>query len=462
MAGAGTRYTHRQAHEEALPVSDFDAIIIGTGAAGQTVAAELARAGRQVAIVDEREYGGTCALRGCEPKKVLVQAAEVVERAAAQQGNGVAGELRLDWPALIAFKRTFTGSTPQGVEDYLKGMGVETLHGRARFTGPASVAVGDEEHTAAHAVIATGARLRPLGIPGEDLVTTSEQLMAAERLGRRVVFLGGGYVSMEFAHVAAAAGAAVTVVHRGAHVLAGFDPDLADLLVDGYREAGIDVRLSAPVGAVEREGDALAVVLEDGERVPADLVVHGAGRVPDLDGLDLAAAGVTVRRRGVEVDDHLRSVSNPQVWAVGDAAARGLPLTPVATIQGGVAAANVLGGDRVFDPAVTPSVAFTDPPLAGVGLIEAQAVAQGLAVSGSVVDTTGWASSRRVGARAAGAKVLVDKATGRVVGAHLLGHHAEDVINVFAVAMTAGLTVADLMALPWAYPTGEWEIRYLV
>ena len=443
-------------------MSEFDVIIIGTGAAGQTVAAELAGAGKRVAIVDEREYGGTCALRGCEPKKVLVAAAEVVERAAGQRGNGVVGDVGLDWPALVAFKRTFTDPVPRGVEDYLNGLGIETLHGRARLAGPATVAVGDDGHTAEHIVIAAGARPRPLGIPGEDLVLTSEQFMAAERLGRRVVFLGGGFVSMEFAHVAAAAGAEVAVVHRSAHVLKEFDSDLSDLLVGAYRAAGIDVRLNAPVEAVERDGDALAVVLGGGERVPADVVVHGAGRVPDLDGLDLAAGGVSTGRHGVEVDEHLRSVSNPRVWAVGDAASRGSPLTPVATIQGGIAAANILGGDRVFDPAVTPSVAFTDPPLAAVGLSETQAAAQGLDVSGGIIDSSGWASSRRVGARVSGAKVLVDKATGRIAGAHLLGHHAEDVINVFAVAMTAGLTVTDLMALPWAYPTAEWEIRYLV
>jgi glutathione reductase (NADPH) len=443
-------------------MSEFDAIIIGTGAAGQTVAAELAGAGKRVAIVDEREYGGTCALRGCEPKKVMVQAAEVVERAARQQGNGVVGDVTLDWPALVAFKKTFTDPTPQGVEDYLQGLGVATLHGVARFTGPASVAVGDQEHTAETIVVASGARPRPLGIPGEDLVLTSEQFMAAERLGRRVVFLGGGFVSMEFAPVARAAGAHVTVVHRGAHVLKEFDPDLSDLLVKAYREAGMDVLLNAPVDAVERDGDALAVVLGGGERVPADMVVHGAGRVPDLGELDLAAAGVTTGRHGVEVDEHLRSLSNPHVWAVGDAASRGLPLTPVATIEGAVAAANILGGDRIFDPAVTPSVTFTDPPLAGVGLSEAQAAARGLDVSGGLVDMSAWASTRRIGARVAGAKVLVEKASGRLAGAHLLGHHAEDVINVFAVAMTAGLTVSDLMALPWAYPTAEWEIRYLV
>ena len=440
----------------------LEAIIIGTGAAGQTVAAGLATAGKRVAIVDEREYGGTCALRGCEPKKVLVAAAEVAERAVGQRGTGVVGDVRVDWSALIAFKRTFTDGASRGVEDYLAGLGVETLHGPARFTGPTTVAVGGEERAAGDIVLATGARPVPLGIEGEEHVITSEQFMAAERLGHRVTFVGGGYVSMEFSHVAAAAGAAVTVCHRGARVLNGFDQDLAGMLVDSYRDGGIDVRTDAPVQAVERAGDELAVVLASGERVPADMVVHGAGRAPDLEQLDLSAGGVRAGRRGVEVDTRLRSVSNPHVWAVGDAASRGLPLTPVATIQGGVVVRNILGGDEAFDPVATPTVAFTDPPLARVGMSQEQAASEGLDVTGELVDTSGWASSRRVGARVSGAKVLVERDTGRILGAHLLGHHAEDVINVFAVAMTAGLTRTDLMNVPWAYPTGGWEIRYLL
>jgi glutathione reductase (NADPH) len=443
-------------------MSDFDVIVIGTGVAGQTAAEELARGGKRVAIVDRREYGGTCTLRGCEPKKVLVTAAEVVERASAQQGHGPAGDLRLDWPALIAFKRSFTDSAPQGIEAYLKDVGVETLRGEARFTGPTSLEVDGAPHTAEQIVVATGARPMPLGIEGEELVSTSEDFMAAEQLGERIVFIGGGYISMEFAHVAATAGAAVTICHRGAAVLKGFDPDLAAMLAEGYRRAGIEVRTEARVRGVEQEGDALAVVLEDGTRLPADMVVHGAGRVPDLGALDLVAAGVAFGRRGVDVDERLRSVSSPQVWAIGDAAGRGLPLTPVGVTQGRIAARNILGGEAVYDPIATPSVVFSDPPLAAVGLTEAQAAEQGLDVQASLVDRTQWAASRRVGDRTSGAKVLVERGTQRIAGAHLLGHHAEEVINVFATAMVAGLTVADLKAMPWAYPTGGWEIVYLV
>ena len=302
----------------------------------------------------------------------------------------------------------------------------------------------------------------PLGIGGEELVSTSEDFMAAEQLGERIVFIGGGYISMEFAHVAAAAGAAVTICHRGARVLGGFDPDLAGMLVDAYKQSGIEVRVNAPVQAVVKEAGALAVVLKDGTRLPADVVVHGAGRVPDLEALDLVAAGVAFGRRGVDVDQALRSVSNPRVWAAGDAADRGLPLTPVGIAQGRIVAQNILGAEAAYDPVATPSVVFSDPPLATVGLTEAQAAEQGLDVRASLIDRTAWASSRRIGARVAGAKVLVEQGTGRIVGAHLLGQHAEEAINVFAAAIAGGLTADALKAMPWAYPTFGSEIVYLV
>ena len=350
-------------------MSDFDVIVIGTGVTGQTAAEELAAGGKRVAIVDRREYGGTCILRGCEPKKVLFTAAEVVERAAAQRGRGPTGDLRLDWPSLIAFKRGFTEPAPAGVEKALSDAGVATLHGEARFADEDTLLIDGVRHRAEHIVVASGALPMRLGIAGEDLMLTSEGFMATEHLGERIVFIGGGYISFEFAHMAAAAGAHVTICHRGSHVLRGFDQELAAMLVEGYRKAGIGVRTEAPVRAVEKDGEALTVVLEDGTRLPCDMVVHGAGRVPDIEALDLETGGVGFGPRGIAVDEHLRSVTNARVWAAGDAADRGLPLTPVGITQARVVVRGILGdGDAVYDPAVTPSVVFSDPPLAAIGL----------------------------------------------------------------------------------------------
>jgi glutathione reductase (NADPH) len=442
---------------------DFDVIVIGSGVAGQTAAEELAAAGRHVAIVERAEVGGTCGLRGCEPKKVLVAGAEPAERATAQAGHGPSGDVVTDWAALIDFKRRFTDPASAAIEAALVGSGAEIIRGSAAFSGPSSLTVDGRPLTAEHFVVATGARPVPLAVPGAQHVITSAEFMAAETLGRRVVFVGGGYISFEFAHVAVSAGAEVYIVHRGPRVLGGFDADLADMLVDGYRRRGMDVRLGAALVAVETEAGALVVVLGDGSRLACDMVVHGAGRAPDLGDLGLDAAGVTFGARGVEVDAHMRSVSNPRVWSAGDACADGPPLTPVGVAQARVIVRNILGDrDAVFAPVAVPSVVFSDPPLARLGLDLADAAALGLDVESRLVDMSSWVSAQRVGARVSGARVLIDKRTRRIVGAHILAHNAEETINVFAAIVAGGLTVDEVKTIPWAYPTSSSEIGYLL
>lgn len=437
----------------------FDVIIIGAGAAGQTAAGELATAGKHVAIVDRREYGGTCALRGCGPKKVLFTAAEAVERARGHIGRGLEGAVDLDWPSLIAFNRTFTDPLPQKLEAALVEQGVITLHGEARFVSADTVQIGDMTYSAEHVVIATGALPIALGMPGEELVTNSEAFMKAETLARRIVFIGGGYISFEFAHIAAAAGAKTTILHRSARVLEGFDADLAGMLADSYREAEIDVRTDALVTAVRQVGSGLEAVLDDGSAFECDMVVHGAGRAPDLDGLKLEAAGVAFGKRGVEVDASMRSTTNPQVFAVGDAAASGAPLTPVGIAQARVVVRSILGPDSaVFEPGFVPSVAFSSPPLASVGMSAEEAEEAGHDVDVTLTDMTQWASVRRVGAPVAAAKIVTERGTGRVLGAHLLGPGADEVINVFTAAMRGDLTADDIRSGIWAYPTHGSDI----
>ena len=445
-------------------MSDFDVIVVGTGVAGQTAASELAEAGMRVAVADGREYGGTCALRGCEPKKVLFTAAEVVERAARQAGHGVDGDVRIDWSDLLAFTRSFTQPKPAAIEEWFGSLGITMLRGDARFLSPDTVRVGDREFTATHFVVATGAIPRPLAIPGAELVIDSEALMELQSVPRRVVFIGGGYISFEFAHILAAAGAQVTIAHGNGRVLNGFDHDLSDRLVEAYRTRGIEIRTGAPVnGVYPGDSGGLDVVFEGGTALECDVVVHGAGRVPDIEQLGLDAAGVRHGPRGVEVDERMAATGNPRVYAAGDAADLGAPLTPVAIAQARVAVRNIVEPESaVFSSPVTASVCFSDPPLASVGLSEEEARKAGMDVEVKLTDSTDWASSRRVGASVAGAKTIVERGTGLVLGAHLLGHHAEEVINVFALAVARGVTADELKAMLWAYPTGGSEIAYLL
>jgi glutathione reductase (NADPH) len=451
-----------------VPPKSYDAIVIGTGVAGQTAAEELAEAGLRVAAVDRREVGGTCSLRGCEPKKVLVSAAEVVERAAGQCMRGVRGLVGVDWPELVAFKRSFTDPAPKRITAAIEAAGATVIAGEARFTGPDTLEIGGVPYSAEHFVIATGARPAELEVPGAELAIDSESFMDSEQLPDRVVFVGGGYIGFEFAHVAASTGAQVTIVHRSHTPLGGFDPDLVAMLVRGYRMRGIEVVLDAPVSAIHRTDapagapDALEVVSGDGTVLPAGMVVAATGRLPDLDALDLAAGGVTFGPRGIETDATMRSVSNPRVWAAGDAAASGPPLTPVGVRQARVLVQGILGKHAVFDASVVPSVVFADPPLVSLGLSEAEARARDIDVDVRLTDSSQWLSALRTGTRVSAAKVLLEPGTGRILGAHLLGHNAEEVVNVFAAAMLGGLTAEQIKAAMWAYPTASSEIVYLL
>ena len=444
----------------------FDLVVVGTGVTA-AVASRCREAGWSVAVVDSRPFGGTCALRGCVPKKILVGAAEAVHAARDLADHGVpAGSLTLDWPALMRFKRSLIGGTTERTEQAWASAGIEQVHGRARFVGPATLAVGADRLTGRRVLIAAGAMPIPLGFPGADRLTTSEQFLDLDRLPPRIVFVGGGFISFEFAHVAARAGVEATILHRGARPLEAFDPDLVDLLVKRTRELGIRVELGVEVRAVERDGGRLVVRgTRSGEemRFETDLAVHGAGRAPQLDDLDLEAAGVKRERRGVVVNEFLQSVSNPAVYAGGDAAASGPQLTPKADHDAAVLTTNLLEGNR-RRPSYEgiASAVFTLPPLASAGLTEVAARAAGLAFRTSRNDTSGWFHTRRVGETTSGAKVLVEEGTDRILGAHLLGPQADEVINLFAMAIRLRIPAAQMKEVIYAYPTYGSDVRFLV
>jgi glutathione reductase (NADPH) len=444
----------------------YDLVVIGTGVASKA-AARCRAAGWSVAVVDSRPFGGTCALRGCIPKKIFVAAAEAVHATRALAGQGVrADAVAIDWPTRMGVKRGVTDPIPRGTEEGYASAGIDAVHGRARFVGPTTVAVGDQRLTGRFVLIAAGAMPQPLTFPGAEHVTTSEAFLELDALPTRVVFVGGGFISFEFAHVAARAGAHATIVHRGSRPLEPFDPDLVDQLVGRSRELGIDVELGAEVRAVEATSGGLAVRAEiEGRerRFEGDLVVHGAGRVPEIHDLDLAVASVKTERRGVVVNEHLQSVSNPAVYAAGDAAASGPPLTPVADHQADVVATNLLEGNRRrVDYRGLASAVFTVPPLASAGLTEKAAREQGLRYRVRREDTSGWLSTKRAGETASGSKVLIEEDTGRIVGAHLFGPRADEVINVFALAIRLGARAEDLKQVLYAYPGVSSDIPYMV
>jgi glutathione reductase (NADPH) len=448
----------------------FDLIVLGSGSGGSTPARKCRAEGWRVAVLDDQPFGGTCANRGCDPKKVLVGAADAVAWHNRMRGLGIAGSASIDWPALMTFKRTFTDPVPPSTEESLQKAGIELFHGEARFVAADRIAIGARELTSRHFVIATGASPKPLGIPGESLVIDSTAFLELPALPRRITFCGAGYISLEFAHLARRAGAEVVVLSRGVP-LPMFDHALVDRLISHSREIGIDIRLDAPVTGVERVPASPALRVHAGKGATAcvietDLVVHGAGRAPNTSRIGAREGRIELEAHGaVRVNEFLQSVSNPHVYAAGDVAGApgASPLTPVAAHEGQVVASNLLDGNNARpDFRGTPSVVFTIPSLASVGLTEKAAREKGINVRVHSDDSTAWYTNRRVHEPVGMYKIVIDADSGRVVGAHIIGASAEEVINVFAMSIRLGVTTSELKTMIFAYPTAASDIGYMV
>jgi glutathione reductase (NADPH) len=444
----------------------YDLAVIGTGTAATVVALRVREAGWRVAVIDFRPFGGTCALRGCDPKKLLIGGADVVDHAHRMRGKGVGGDAHIDWQELMAFKRSFTDPIPENRERFFIEKGIDTYHGRARFTGRNSLQVGKETLEAKYILIASGAEPVNLGIPGEEHLVTNEEFLSLDVMPHRIALIGGGYIASEFSHIAVHAGARVTILHRGERMLKQFDPDLVGWLMESFEARGIDVRTRAPVEAIEKTGNAYIVYgSANGQRmsVDADLVVHAAGRRPAFDTLNLQTAGVAVENGRLKLNEYLQSETNPAVYAAGDAAQMGPPLTPVSSYDANLVAANLLEGNRHKpDYRGVPSVAFTIPPIAAVGLGEAQARNKGLKFHTNSLKASDWFTARQAAEPVYGFKVMVEEQTDHVLGAHLVGPHAEEVINLFALAIRHDLTAGDLKTMMFAFPTGASDIGSMV
>ncbi|WP_153556398.1 dihydrolipoyl dehydrogenase family protein [Roseimaritima sediminicola] len=445
----------------------FDLIVLGSGPSGGSIATGAAEQGKRVAVVETRQVGGTCALRGCNPKKVYTNAGAILDTARRSRGSLLGqADVAIDWRSLHDFKRQFTDPVPEGKREDFANHGIELIKGSSRFVDEQSIDVDGRVLKFERLVIATGAVPRPLDIPGEDLVTHSDDFLDLQDLPPCVTFIGGGYVSMEFAHVVARSGRRVVVAERGQRVLDGFDPDLVRLLQDYSQRCGIEFRFNREAKEVEgADGCVRQLVLDDGERIDCQLVVHGAGRIPNLESLNLEAGNVKRCKRGVVVNKYLQSESNPRVFATGDCAASDEPkLTPVANEEARAVGNNLWSDQPDCAPqyGAVPSVAFTTPSIASVGLSAEQAEQDHGDVDIRCEEISQWGSVRKVGGPVAGYKVILDKSNRRVLGAHLLGPGAEETINLFALAMRYGLDADQIKSTLFAFPTFASDVRQML
>ena len=445
-------------------MKEYDVIVIGTGASGSPAAYICNGAGRKVAIIDSHPFGGTCAVRGCDPKKILVAFSELADYYDRLKGKGVSADnLKINWNAMMQFKRTFTEPVSEERDKGFREAGIDTYRGRAHFISKDTVEINGSSLKAEYFMLGAGAKPVRLGIPGEEYVKISDDFLEMNELPEKIVFLGGGYISFEFANIAKRAGSDVTIIQRSSKVLKKFDADIVKWVLASSAYAGIKILLDTnPVSVEKMDGNYIVHTagVSGDSRIKADIVVHGGGREPDIEDMGLDIANVKYDKKGITVNEYLQSVSNPSVYAAGDCAAtKGYPLTPVAYLEGGIAAENIINGNKKKpDYSGMPNVVFTLPPMAFVGLTEEQALSGGFKFRVNMEETSEWYSSKRIGEKHSGFKVIIENGTERIIGAHLLGTNAEEVINIFALAMRNNLTAPVLRDALYTYPTKTSDI----
>jgi glutathione reductase (NADPH) len=442
----------------------FDTVVVGSGTSAYFAVDILNKAGQKVAIVDERPYGGTCALRGCQPKKYLVSNAEAVALASHLVDRGIVAAPKTDWRSLQALKNEFLEGRSEAEAENWQREGVTTFHGRAVVTGKDEITVAQDRLKAGHIILATGARPLLSDIPGAEHVNDSEHFLNMADLPSRIVFIGGGYISFEFAHIAIRAGAeSVTILHRSSRPLKAFDEDIVKTVLEASKEAGIRVVLDESPKSVESAGNDLIIRGASGAVYKTGLIIEATGRIPNLSVLEGDHCNVEYSNRGVVVNEFLQSVSNPKVYAIGDCAATHYMLAPVADEEGKTAARNILEtNSKAIDYSAIPSVVFTIPAIGSVGLTEEQAKKKKLDFRMNQGKTTQWPSSKRIGEKHGAYKVLIDKQTDEILGAHIVRHGSSDAINVLALAMKYKIKAAELAEFMWAYPTVTSDLKYMV
>ncbi len=445
----------------------FDVVILGGGNAGIGVTGPVRRAGMSVAMIEADLLGGTCPNRGCTPKKVLVAAGHALHEIERASVHHIAvGKLELDWAALIDRERDMIKDIPANLTRSMEKRKVEVIKGHASFAGPNVIRVGNRELEARHIVIATGSKPRPLPIPGAELMITSDEMLTERDFPGSVIFVGGGVISLEFGHVYARAGADVTILEALPQLLPAMDTDAVTRLQTESERIGIRFRTGVSVKRIEPANGRLRVVFShDGAEhaAEADRVINGAGRIANVDTLNLAAAGVEHANGRLAVDRHLRSTSNPNVYVCGDAVPTSPQLSPIATYEGDIVGRNIVEGPKYSpDYACMATSVYTVPALAAVGLTEVAARQKGLAIDVHTNDMHDWFSARTYAETVAWSKVIVDRSNDRILGAHFVGHAGQELVNIFGLAMRFGITARQIRENVYAYPTFSSDIKHML
>jgi glutathione reductase (NADPH) len=437
---------------------DYDLITIGGGSGGVRASRVAAASGARVAVLEESRLGGTCVNAGCIPKKLFAYAGHFASDFNDAAGYGwEVGARTFDWPRLIANKDREIARLNGVYARLLEASGAEVIEGRGRVAGAHAVEIGGRTLTAKHVLVATGSRPVVPKLPGCDLAITSDDAFHLDQLPRRVIVVGAGYIAVEFASIFNGLGSQVTLVHRRAQILRGFDDDLGKVLAEEMSAHGVKLRLNARMERIERSGGALTAHLDDGEMLDADAVMYATGREPNTRDMGLEPAGVALAANGAIQVDECFSSSVPSIHAIGDAIDR-MMLTPVAIAEGTALAQALFNGDpRRMDYENVPTAVFSQPNIATVGLSESEARARHGLVR---IFKTRF---RPLKATLSGSpermfmKLVVEPGTDRVLGAHMVGEGAAEIVQGLAIALKCGATKAQFDATVGIHPTSAEE-----
>jgi glutathione reductase (NADPH) len=436
---------------------DFDLFVIGGGSAGVRCARIAAGHGARVGVAEERFWGGTCVNVGCVPKKLLVQAGEY--GAWADDAAGFGWQIKKgphDWAKLIAAKDREIGRLNGIYKRLLDNAGAKIFEARARFVDPHTLDVGGKQMTAERIVIATGGHPVRLPIPGADLGIISDDAFYLPRMPKRVAIIGSGYIAVEFAGIFAGLGAHVDLVYRQPLPLRGFDMDLRESLVEALGAQGIALHPSSRPTKLEAEGDERILTVDADHTLRTDLVFFATGRAPATKGIGLDEAGVTVNDAGAVLVDHNLRTSQPHIYAMGDVTDR-LNLTPVAVAEGHALADSLFGRNpRSISLHNVPTAVFSSPPIGTCGLTEEQAAEHG-PIDVYVSKFTPMRHTLSGRARRSMLKLVVDQVSQKVVGAHMLGEDAPEIMQGLAIGIVMGATKADFDRTIGIHPTAAEE-----
>ncbi len=439
----------------------FDAIVVGAGQAGPSLAARLAGAGMKVAMIERARFGGTCVNDGCTPTKALIASAYAAQlvRRAAEYGVRIEGEPSIDMRRVKARKDAIVANSRRGVEQWMEGMqNVSVLRGHARFTGATTVSVEGEELGAAQIFLDVGGRPLVPRMPGVDRVPylTNVSMMDVDFVPEHLLVVGGSYVGLELGQMYRRFGSRVTIVEMGPRLIGREDEDVSEAVRETLEAEGVDVRLNAACIRLERDGDGVAVGLDcaEGEpRVRGSHVLLAAGRVPNTDDLGLELAGVAMDERGyIQVDESLRT-TNPYVWALGDCNGKGA-FTHTAYNDYEIVADNLLNNaGRKWTDRIAAYALYTDPPLGRIGMSEAEIRRSGVNALVGKRPMTRVARAVEKGEIRGFLKIHVEEGTQRILGAALLGVGADEAVHSLIDAVYARISYSELQKHVRIHPT---------